>query len=318
MIDTGRMRILSERSYTAGDIPKIFWLVTDVSKYSPTSTKGLATGVMPGLSGISGDRRIVLDWFGVARNALLIMPGREVVKLNKLSRVLYDNPDYLVSNNLDAIIRLFNKTSNKAGAVQNLLDYFQEALSTRTDGDSNSLRDLFHGLRSGYISKSDISRGFFGTNPKIHTVWDLAKWFHKNIVDFAVDYLKDSVRGVSLKQYESILRAALKRMGQVYASEGEWRVKSAKFRVPPKSRLVLLRPDNVSEEDIALYLRSPEAYKDAMGERAPGFGRDQLSFGDNVLAQVREHGLHRKYRLRYTPEKRFDDRRVKLIIRRYK
>ena len=95
-------------------IPKKFFVVMPFGRsreyeYSAKPTKDIAAGVLDGVMGISDKAEIIMQWYGMARDAILAMDGPELVRLNSLSRIQYDNPEYLVSNGLAALYRIFDK-----------------------------------------------------------------------------------------------------------------------------------------------------------------------------------------------------------------
>lgn len=110
-------------------IPKRFFVVTPFGAHSSEAkaVTDISKGVLRGVKGISDKAEIIMQWFGVARDAVLAMDGPELVRLNKLSRVQYDNPDYLVSNGLDALYRIFAKNREEKygpqGLAGNLAEY---------------------------------------------------------------------------------------------------------------------------------------------------------------------------------------------------
>jgi hypothetical protein len=60
----------------------------------------LKTRKVKGLKGISSSNTIQFEFLGVARDAMLQIPSKDLLKLNNVTRIMYDNPHYFVSNNL--------------------------------------------------------------------------------------------------------------------------------------------------------------------------------------------------------------------------
>jgi hypothetical protein len=120
------------KSLTASDksrvVPKKFFVVMPFGsdEYSAKPTKNIASGVLDGVLGISDKAEIIMMWYGLARDAILAMDGPELVRLNNLSRIQYDNPEYLVSNGMAALYRIFDKERTKNGSYSlatNLIDH---------------------------------------------------------------------------------------------------------------------------------------------------------------------------------------------------
>lgn len=127
------------KSLTASDksrvVPKKFFVVMPFGseEYSAKPTRDIAAGVLDGVLGISDKAEIIMQWYGMARDAILAMDGPELVRLNSLSRIQYDNPEYLVSKGLAALYRLFAKQRTKSGSYSlaaNLIDHILIGIKT--------------------------------------------------------------------------------------------------------------------------------------------------------------------------------------------
>jgi hypothetical protein len=118
-------------------IPKKFFVVMPFGsdQYSAEKTKNIAAGVLDGVLGISDKAEIIMQWYGMARDAILAMDGPELVRLNSLSRIQYDNPEYLVSNGMAALYRVFNKSKDVSygpkGLAGNLKDHIAISLKEK-------------------------------------------------------------------------------------------------------------------------------------------------------------------------------------------
>jgi hypothetical protein len=99
---------LNEKSFSTADIPKDFWVVFDLYEM----VDELKTGRVNGLKGISSSSEIEFQFLGVARDAMLQMDSEKLIKQNKITRIMYDNPHYLVSNNMWGLRRLYNARQN--------------------------------------------------------------------------------------------------------------------------------------------------------------------------------------------------------------
>ncbi len=87
---------LQEKSFRKSDIPKDFWVVFDLE----TMIDELKSGKIKGLKGISSSSEIQFQFLGVARDAMLQIDSTELLKINNITRIMYNNPHYLVSKNL--------------------------------------------------------------------------------------------------------------------------------------------------------------------------------------------------------------------------
>ena len=132
------------KSLTASDksrvVPKKFFVVMPFgsAEYSAKPTKDIAAGVLDGVLGISDKAEIIMMWYGLARDAILAMDGPELVRLNNLSRIQYDNPEYLVSNGMSALYRIFDKERTKNGSYSlaaNLIDHILIGIKTAPEAE---------------------------------------------------------------------------------------------------------------------------------------------------------------------------------------
>ena len=107
---------LTERSYTQADIPENFFLSTNLRD---RMVKDLQDGVLDGVTGIAADGRVMVSIgaLGTAGgNLTVVMPGKATVATNRLSRVMYENPEYWVQNNFSAAVRVLNSTNAESAA----------------------------------------------------------------------------------------------------------------------------------------------------------------------------------------------------------
>ena len=93
-----QIKRFNEDSFTKMDIPEQFFIVTS---YERLDKNNIASGIVDGVTGISGSAKIVLDFMGVGRNCIVTMDGPSVVQKNSLTRIMYDNPHFLVSNDME-------------------------------------------------------------------------------------------------------------------------------------------------------------------------------------------------------------------------
>jgi hypothetical protein len=91
----------NEGSYTKEDIPK--WFFAGIS----LNYNELINRQLKGIEGIttSWDIALSLGEWGI----VLAMPGPATEQINKLSKILYDNPEYMASKNWDAASRVHDE-----------------------------------------------------------------------------------------------------------------------------------------------------------------------------------------------------------------
>jgi hypothetical protein len=328
---------LVERSYAASDVPGVFWLALEISKHSLDKAKDVVRGKLTGLSGISDSKGIVLNWLGVGRNALLVMPGDDAAKLNKLTRVLYDNPEYMVSNDFAALYRLWDKkrggVSGDHGMMQNLVDYVRPALSRVP---SKAAATVAYAIERGDLSSSKFGSLYRAQSPKIGSIADAARFMRRAAIEIAegaryANYVKEA-RAVTLDEWAKALREGLKAAGAIYRDEGEWIVKGDSFQIPESSKLVILRPKMITMPYINAYMAGGKQAMFDLGKKNgeykenlaqifgewdgfPGEGVNWKAFAD-TLEVIKETGIDKRYDLRFVNHQQFDARRNTLLAQR--
>ena len=226
--------VIEMASFKEQDIPKFFYLETRMDQ---EFAKDLAAGALDGVSGIGGNGEIEYEYFGSGRKDVsLVMPGKETVRLNKLSRVMYWNPHYMLSKNMAALQRVWSTDAD--GAVNRIARYLNELLGDRLEWDTGSLNGDHH------------ERG----SPPINNVQDFIKLVHsyleRRLVPGAQGKYGGSITWLprAAKEAREVLKwsydkwvRVLTSVGEMvhanYEAESEWVVKNRKLRVPRGSKI---------------------------------------------------------------------------------
>jgi hypothetical protein len=195
--------------------------------------EGLKTGILGGVRGISNSGQIIRQ-FGY-RGAFLRMPGYETMELNKLSRIMYDNPDYLVSKDMAALYRIFDKDPESSygpqGLMQNLGNYILKALQRVNHKAHNDLNYFGADSRLGYAMKAKPV--------SINAVPQLVDYvFEQWTQEWHEEYTADTPPFTKEDIRESVQKG-LYDLGQTFGDEGEWLIKDGQLRIPPSSTLVV-------------------------------------------------------------------------------
>ncbi len=301
-----RSRLVKAGSFKWGDVPKYFRVVFELDRYDDDQIKEvfsqLQRGVFKGLTGISDRNDIIFSWLGVARDAMLVMKGPETVRLNKLSRMLYGNPNYFLSNNMYMVRRLFNKLNDRMGdsnILQNILDYVFRALG-----------------KSGKVSKyaidycgpsSSYSRIAYKKKTNINSSKDLVRWMRKagrllelkeKDAEFKNSYLLgiiDTLAKLSDKDIEESIYDAFKEIGDIYGSEGEWVIKSNTFKIPEGSYLYILVPEKKYKEALQEKIDQPDLVpaREHMGYY------DFMKKYDLLISNLEDYGINKRYKVKF-------------------
>ena len=215
-----------ERSFTMEDIPKKFFVAFDFKD----AYKGLKEGEFYGMSGISGSGNIKFNFLGVARDAMLVMDSKKVIDLNNLTRIMYNNPHYLVSNDMDALKRIFSARDNTR-VLENILQYIEKELK------GSKHKQLFYDAT--YYSLFNMGWDWSKVLPKIKNIKSLTTFLTRKI---NTDFSKKTGADYNIKEKEvnELLWNALLKIGEVYSDESEWVIKNKTFKIPSDSKLFVL------------------------------------------------------------------------------
>jgi hypothetical protein len=278
-------RVLAELSYQPSDIPGYFFLIFPLER----GAEDLARGVLGGVTGIT-DSGQMLYRFGGFRNAMLIMDGEETVRLNRLSRVMHDNPHYFLSNNMAALYRVFQSAGpedklSRRQVMLNLLGYVFAAMKKH---GSSAGRMFAQWAAEQTAFHQDVADWYSEHPAPIDGAQDLVRWLLRRGLEGGFqaapwrrdqEWARKTWNEIPVGEWQRAVLDGLRYVGEVYRSEGEWLVKDRTLRVPPGSRLLLKRP--------------PETWPSTRA-------RD-----DAVETLVAQHGLDRKYKVQYMSDARF-------------
>lgn len=241
--------LLDARSFGPEHIPRDFRLMFRLpSPDHPTLGEQLRQRTLKGVTGLSDSGQVLmLRMLGQNRNAMLIMPGKALVAKNNLSRVMYDNPEYLVSKDLAAIQRVYGDGTDRDHAINRVFQAMGEA----------NIPETLQPLLQKYLDKYDEA----SFKKPINSVMDFARqWMGLNkpaALSSAREFFSDPgefnedpstwdewlqrryASAMTIDGYVQALLAGLKVIGKTFVWEGEWVVKNKTLHIPDGSRLVL-------------------------------------------------------------------------------
>jgi len=316
--------ILTEASFSKKDIPKNFWMVTSVDKYSLDSVKQLAIGKLTGVKGISDTKEIVVQWLGVGRNAVLIIPAKKFLEINNVSRIMYNNPHYLVSKNMVALFRLFNRSHKNdydwQGLMQNLLDYVKDA-GKKLQQPSKPMATILYNIGYGTLAPSWYGREYQMEKPTINSIKDLAVWIQKATVSIAKKNKKSIVEDaekLTFADWIPLVVTSLENIGSVYQDEGEWLIKDDTMSIPKDSTLFIgveVDPKTISDQAREEFDKNPDPDTHEFGWTTPQMVAEKQSLG--IMALAKQYGLENHYRLKFISMKKFNAYKQKFWSKRY-
>jgi len=279
------------------ELPKVFYVVT---QFDREYAKGFRSGVLKGVEGVTDSPKAVSGFWGVAREALVVMNGVDFAKANKVRVIDYTDPDKLVENNFDAVKRIFNSRS-APHLIQNLVDYLGAGIQIVKPPSQSLGAALLHDIKwsGGRWVKKGLEPAF-SSPPRINSVDDYTKFLAKVLrePDEKSKYLYKDIpeSDYSLRKLKPYVEASLKRIGAIYASEGEWVIEAKNLKLVSGSELFIhtypMPPDEVFES----WLKVKSTGKGSIWSRYAVEGI--LS----VFLAVRENGLDSKFKIKLVPD----------------
>lgn len=310
-------KYINEASYTQEDLKNVpyFYVVF----YLEDIIDDILNGEIKGIKGISSSGEIKFHFLGVARDAMLKMNAEKVVKKNKLSKIMYDNPHYLVSKDMSALYRIFNKPrskSGKDGLLTNLFDYFRSSLK-QLRFNSVLLYDL------EYHSISGIAWDLAKTLPKINGVKDLTKHI-MNYMEDVFSIKTGRKYNMSYNHYYTTVWNALLNIGKIYNDEKEWVLKDRNLKIPSDSEIYILFPtiDKLKDEKMKVvdyYIKNNDINVDDL--KKMGISQDVIIWAKINSYEVKSlsklismiNRIKRKYKVHIVDKKEFEKERSKRI-----
>lgn len=339
--------LLHEGSWTYGDLPKKFILVFEFfpssrRKMTPSgdaewvpnrrvskAVLQLSKGKLDGVRGISGGGEIILDFMGLGqRNAFLVMDPQDVVRENSVTRVMYNNPKYLLSNNMAALRRILSGASIHR-AIQAIgmygRRYGAELPAGSFSGDADTDSSMFYALDYGGMFDSAggyISGGRYASEEPIRPIrnaGDIADM----VIEFAnktTDTYEKKLANWDRKAWIKFIELGAKKQAEVYGDEKEWGVKDGTFNVPQGSTLYIAAPPpskytRMSDDELRDLKADSNKWLDVpVMERAH---IEDVIRHRVVLAAVKRFGLDRLYKVKDgLPLSSYSDRRTKRAVRK--
>lgn len=297
------LRGVVEGSYTIEEVPSVFFVALPFDPSDEARMGQFAAGEFLGLRGISASKEIVLEFLGVAREALLVMPGEALLKANKATRVQYDNPRYLTSKGMWALYRLLQKDPDSSSDRYQLMGRLKEYLRAELAKGADT---------KGLAQVVDAARleGRFADGAPINTPEELAAWFEAALLATA---RYDSDKKVVEKGAPHLLKAVLAALGKIgatYKGEGEWVLKGESLKVPAGSTLVLLRPE-VDEVEYEKWREAKGLGATKWMWQADGFKR-----WEGIQGAIERYGLRSKYKVKLVSEAQFERTKARLWAQR--
>lgn len=241
------IRSIMEMSFTDKDVPRYFRVALDFNANGVKSQ--LQKGVLSGVRGISDNGEVAIHFLPY-RDSLLIMDGKKVVQLNKLSRIMYGNPEYMMSNSLKAMRRVHAELSLEA-----MISRILEELKNRWVFDGGSVEsELSYRMEYQKLAR-DIARYHNGVSTPLQfakTMLSVAKMRADTSYDATIFW--NGLKERPERKLAGEIRNAVLKMEKSYSYEGEWVLKNDDLKIPNGSILMILM-------DTAVAVSAQEEFK---------------------------------------------------------
>lgn len=304
--------VMTEAS--SSPLPNKFWLVFDIPSGKEANNEQLSQiseGVLYGVRGISDTKQIMTDWFLMGRNSVLFMDPLKVAELNDIEQIQYDDPEYLCSNNMAALFRIWakeGKTRNNTGMFQNLVMYFIKSLG-KTNKNAAYQLDYY-----GMAWK--LADRYSKELPVINNVNELTDTLYRYLCDPIGSGFRDVEFSKELSLMKDDIRLAvydmLRSVGKIYADEGEWLISSDKFVIPDNS-ILLVGVDPKTQAEYPEWKAKIDKNPNYMHPRSYSFE----SYG-RLMTRIEEYDLRSKYVIKFVDARKFENNRSNIISRRRK
>ena len=307
------MSSLYEAIIGSAQSPSQFWLVVNIpnhkshdedhSSHNQKLLMDLSKGELHGVRGISDSKEILTNWWLVGRNAAIYMNVEKVIALNDVEKVQYDNPDFLVQDNMSALYRIYSKEKRSRGDHSGvMLNLMQQVGQQLRKISANAFQHFDY---YGYYNAISFAWEEHHAEYHIQTVDDFAQVTYQIMTTAHKGEWENRVMRESLtfEQWKDAVRNALLFVGKLYSDEAEWLVHSPDFKIPPRSLML-----------VGIDFEARNAYQDWVDAGKPTDLNWQrllwrLQNYDRLLAGIKQYRLEQFYTLKFVDAEKFETMR---------
>lgn len=237
--------ILNEASFSETDIPPHFFVVLPLE----TAIKnGLKDGLLRNFKnyGITDDKRAVEKFVSRRKNAIIILPGKETVESNNITRFMYDNLDYWLSGDLKNFLRMIGHldAETREESTQFRFHLMMEIV----------LGQGIHSLIPVEFTRDEIRAAVDSIVPdKIRNASHFI-----NLTKKIIKKLNPESK-ITFGDIKNMIETIVMRAARGYSNEGEWMINSEDLIIPNRSKIIVATTaeDRIFEiEDIIKELKS--------------------------------------------------------------
>lgn len=278
------------------DIPQSFRVSIDFNK---DIAQQLSNGVLEGISGISDSHLNAIQWFNVARESMLMMPGFKTITMNNLSQIDYGDVDQMMKNNMALMMRIFNQR-NPSDVINRLFNYVA-AIAKKTNDKRFANIAYFMEYTAFWQHLAWAAEGI-----NVNSIVDLVAWVMKVAPAVAQDKQGEWGRDMvilPIADWEYLINEAVLAIGKIYSDEGEWIVKDKVLKIPTGSTLYIMLPSISDEQKVNWEDPQQRKMMEFMGV---GKIFEKIDDRKKIVSQ---YGLDRLYRIRFVDDKRLSEQK---------
>jgi hypothetical protein len=215
---------------------KKFYFCFDIK---PHIIPQLAEGKLIGLKGVSDNKNNVEQWF-IHKDTMLVMNQDEVLKLNPhLEQLDYLNPDYMLSNGMNALFRVYQSGKDDTRDVMQKIGNNFERLMKTHQKNQPFADDL-----SSFIGYYGSLFAELGQDKEINSLKDFQDFFYLLLSELypkkSYDIKKIS-HMLTREVCDELAEKIIKLCGYTFMNEHEWITNGYDFIIPQNSQLFISR-----------------------------------------------------------------------------
>lgn len=219
-----------------------------IKSFDKKPLQELSAGILHGVLGVSTSSYNVSEWF-VHRDALLVMPFKEFLELNKdAEQIQYSNINYMMANGMQPFYRLYNIKNDESD-----------------DAYYRLLQNIFPKVQREFQIEAQIKGGIYSVLSEILDIYYSSKLITfvgksgiridspNRFADLIVEYIKSGqIKKDYTSVYDDILRKntiesemlspiierGVLEAAKIFIEESEWVLKNKSLVVPKNSQLI--------------------------------------------------------------------------------
>lgn len=230
-------------------------------EYEDKVFKELSNFKLNGVIGVSTNKWNVSNWF-VHRDCLIVMDFKKFKELNNATQVLYNDPDYLMANDMEVLLRLSDRKNDDIQSKIDIIHNFSKHLVPEfslVKADSPSLNKEWANLE--YAIDPHKSHSFTNYIRRINPTINSPKDFANLMLDYVKDpeeknnlmFPTDLTNQLTVDDIVPIIELGVKRQGNVFQDEGEWILEDKTLNIPKDSQLFFKADFDYDSETLPYY-----------------------------------------------------------------